>query len=82
MSEAVVVCLKYVSSELWNRSDGKDGPNLPGGVRDHGPGWYWALVDRHGKTDDEWWFGPEPTRELARFVAKQAGYSVINPGSV
>jgi hypothetical protein len=73
--EKIPVVLRYVSRKTWKRSDYADGPILAGGVR--GPGWYWALIDEHGKTDDEWWFGPEPTEEMARYVAEQEqGYSI------
>ena len=73
----VTVALKYVSRKDFVRSDYKDGPRLAGGV--NGRGWYWALVDATGKTDDEWWFGPEATKEMARWAAEQEdGYTVLD----
>lgn len=73
--DRVTVVLRYVSQKEFERSNYKDGPRLAGGV--NGRGWYWALVDADGKTDDEWWFGPEATAEMARFAAEQEdGYAV------
>jgi hypothetical protein len=71
------VVLRYVSRETFKRSNYKDGPCLAGAVR--GSGWYWALVvDADGKTDDEWWFGPEATEEMARYAAEQEdGFRVV-----
>jgi hypothetical protein len=74
----IPVVLKYVSQKRFERADYEDEPRLAGGV--NGPGWYWALVDNDGKTDDDWWFGPEPTKEMAHFTATQEGYSIVSRG--
>jgi hypothetical protein len=73
----VRVALKYVSQALIKASDYKDGPSLTNGPDMKGAGWYWALIKDDGTTDDEWWFGPESTKEMARFVAEQDGYKVV-----
>jgi hypothetical protein len=72
------VVLRYVSRKEFERSDYKDGPSFAGGVK--GGGWYWALVDADGRTDDDWWFGPEATKKMARFVAGQDGFAVVDAG--
>jgi hypothetical protein len=70
------VVLRYVNRRDWQRYSGYCEGNLANGVK--GPGWYWACFDeKTGVTDDDWWFGPEPTKDLARFAAEQDGCRVV-----
>jgi hypothetical protein len=75
-SQKIKVALRYVSPRKFRHSERLGVPSIAGGVR--GPGWYWALIDADGKTDDDWWFGPESTKDMARYVAeREDGYEVI-----
>jgi len=70
------VVLRYISQQEFKRLNYADGPKLAGGV--NGPGWYWACFDeKRSKTDDDWWFGPESTKEMAHFVATQDQWAVV-----
>jgi hypothetical protein len=69
------VVLRFISREVWEGYCAHGSPSLAFGVR--GPGWYWALVDAHGVTSDEYWWGPEATEDMARYIASQDGLRIV-----
>jgi hypothetical protein len=77
--DKIKVALRHVGQSEFKRSERLGVPSIAGGVNWGGPGWYWACIDDDGKTDDDWWFGPESTEKMARYVAEEIdGYEVVN----